>query len=50
MPVIWVQEESFASRKAAEAYLLTLRFRSSAGVPDEQLRSLGVVDPMRAEL
>lgn len=50
MRVIWVQEESFASRKAAEAYLLTLRFRPSEEVSDERSRSLGIANPMGLEL
>lgn len=50
MPIIWVQEASFASRKAAEAHLSTLCFSSSGEVSDERLRSLGIANPMGLEL
>jgi hypothetical protein len=50
MPVICVQEESFATRKAAEAYLLTLGVYSGGEASDERSRLLDIVDSLGLEL
>lgn len=49
MPVIWVQEEPFATRKAAEAYLLTLVVCSGGEASDERMHLLSILDSLGRE-